>query len=106
MPEATEQLRARRRRPSAFVAATTMITIVVMAAQQHTGPAPSTARLPSSAQQWVDQWMAASLKAPDRACGRLFAPALARGFLSDTGHRCGGVLQLSHDETLPRPVRA
>jgi hypothetical protein len=46
--------------------------------------------LPSTPRAWVDQWTAASLNDPGRVCGRLFAPALASAFKSDTGRSCIG----------------
>lgn len=69
---------ARGRRAAESYAAATVIAIVVIAAHQHAGSAPIAHRLPSSAQQWVDQWTAASLGDPARVCRQLFAPALVR----------------------------
>jgi hypothetical protein len=46
------------------------------------------APLPATPQQWVDQWMAASLDDPGRVCRQLFAPALAAVFKADTGRSC------------------
>jgi hypothetical protein len=86
--EVTERPRARRQRSRALVAAATVIAIVLIAAQQQAGPAPTAPRLPSSAQQWVDQWTAASLQNPARVCGQLFAPALVRALQADKGHSC------------------
>ena len=44
--------------------------------------------MPSTPQQWVEQWMAASLDDPGRVCRQLFAPALAAAFKADTGRSC------------------
>lgn len=76
-PEVAEHLIVRQPRPSAFVAVATVIAIAVIAAQQHAGQAAAP-RLPSSAQQWADQWVTASLRDPTRGCGQLFAPARLR----------------------------
>jgi hypothetical protein len=60
----------------------------VIAGQQHGGRAPAAPSLPSTPRAWVDQWAAASLNDPGHVCSRLFAPALASAFKSDTGHSC------------------
>ncbi|MFZ1996629.1 MAG: hypothetical protein WAU75_21125 [Solirubrobacteraceae bacterium] len=59
----------------------------MIAGQQHGGHAPP-ARLPTTPQQWVDQWTAASAKNPEKVCDQLFAPALATAFRPDTGRTC------------------
>jgi hypothetical protein len=51
---------------------------------RHAAGAP----LPSTPQQWVEQWTAASLDDPGRVCRQLFAPALAAAFKADTGRSC------------------
>jgi hypothetical protein len=68
--------------------AVTVVAVAVIAGQQHAGRAPSAPPLPSTPQQRVDQWTAASLNDPGRVCGRLFVPALASAFKSDTGRSC------------------
>jgi hypothetical protein len=45
-------------------------------------------RLPSTPQQWVSQWTAATLQSPAEVCDHLYAPALSRAFEGDTGHSC------------------
>lgn len=79
--------RPRRRRGPLF-GVVTVAAVAVIAGQQHGGRAPGASRLPSTPRQWVDQWAAASLNDPGRVCGRLFAPALASAFRSDTGRSC------------------
>lgn len=78
--------RARRRGP--LIGVVTVAAVAVIAGQQHGGSAPIKPPLPSTPRQWVDQWAAASLNDPGRVCGRLFAPALASAFKSDTGRSC------------------
>ena len=77
---------ARRRAP--LLGIVTVIVVAVIAGQQHGGRTPNAPPLPSTPQQWVDQWAAASLNDPGRVCGRLFAPALAGVFKSDSGRSC------------------
>jgi hypothetical protein len=69
------------------------VAVAAIAGQQHGGRATIAPPLPSTPRQWVDQWTAASLNAPGQVCGRLFAPALARAFKSDTGRSCVGYYQ-------------
>jgi hypothetical protein len=77
-----------RRRRGSLIGVVTVAAVAVIAGQQHASRAPVAARLPSTQRQWVDQWAAASLNDPGRVCGRLFAPALATAFKSDTGRSC------------------
>jgi hypothetical protein len=85
-PVAAPRQQARRRGPLLGIAI--VIVVAVIAGQQHGGRTPSSPPLPSTPQQWVDQWAAASLNDPGRVCGRLFAPALARAFKADTVRSC------------------
>jgi hypothetical protein len=78
---------ARPRRSRGLIAIATVIGVAVIAGQQSTG-GTSRPALPASPQQWVEQWTAASLENPARVCQRLFAPALAAAFTSDTGRSC------------------
>jgi hypothetical protein len=87
-PHDLELAPARQRRPRALIALATIVAIAVIAGQQHTAPAPAAPRLPSTPQQWVDQWTAATLQSPAEVCDHLYAPALARAFKSDTGRSC------------------
>jgi hypothetical protein len=80
--------RANRRRPRALIALATIVAIAVIAGQQHTAAAPAVPRLPSTPQQWVSQWTAATLQSPTDVCDHLYAPALSRAFKGDTGHSC------------------
>jgi hypothetical protein len=77
----------RRRRWWALTALVVVAAVAVIASQQHDGGSVGT-RLPSTPQQWVEQFTAASLDNPGRVCGRLFAPALAAVFKADTGRSC------------------
>lgn len=86
-PQVPDQPHARPRRSRALIALATMIGIAVIAGEQRTGGTPSVP-LPSSPQQWVDQWTSASLENPARVCQHLFSPALAAAFKADTGHSC------------------
>ena len=79
---------ARQRKPRALIGIATIVAIAVIAGQQHSGPSPAAPRLPSTPQQWVSQWTAATLQSPAEVCGHLYAPALARAFKGDTGHSC------------------
>lgn len=83
---AAPPVRARRRGP--LIGIVTVAAVAVIAGQQHGGGAATVSPLPSTPRQWVDQWAAASLNDPGRVCGRLFAPALASAFKSDTGRSC------------------
>lgn len=78
----------RRRRPRTVITVVTLIAVAIIAAQQYAGRAPAASPLPSTPQQWIDQWTAASLNNPGRVCRQLFAPALAKAFRPDTGHSC------------------
>jgi hypothetical protein len=80
--------RAGRRKPRALIALATIVAIAVIAGQQHSAPAPAAARLPSTPQQWVDQWTAATLQSPAEVCDHLYALALMRAFKGDAGHSC------------------
>jgi hypothetical protein len=81
--------RAGQHKPRALIAVATIVAIAVIAGHQHT-PAPAAARLPSTPQQWVSQWTAATLQSPAEVCDHLYAPALARAYTGDTGHSCAG----------------
>jgi hypothetical protein len=78
----------RQRKSRALIALATIVTIAIVAGQQHSAPAPAAPRLPSTPRQWVDQWTAATLQSPAEVCDHLYAPALARAFKGDTGHSC------------------
>jgi hypothetical protein len=80
--------RGSQRKPRALIALATVIAVAVIAGQQHTASAPAAPRLPSTPQQWVSQWTAATLQNPGEVCGHLYAPALSRAFKGDTGHSC------------------
>ena len=80
--------RSTHRKPRALIAIATIVAIAAIAGQQHSGPSPATPRLPSTPQQWVSQWTAATLQSPAEVCSHLYAPALARAFKGDTGHSC------------------
>ncbi len=80
--------RASRRKPHALIAVATIVAVAVIAGQQHSASAPAAPRMPSTPQQWVSQWTAATLQSPAEVCGHLYAPALARAFKGDSGHSC------------------
>jgi hypothetical protein len=80
--------RADQWKPRALIALATIVAIAVIAGQQHTAAAPAVPRLPSTPQQWVSQWTAATLESPAVVCDHLYAPALAHAFKGDTGHSC------------------
>ena len=80
--------RGSQRKPRALIALATIVAVAVIAGQQHTASAPAAPRLPSTPQQWVSQWTAATLQSPAEVCGHLYAPALSRAFKGDTGHSC------------------
>jgi hypothetical protein len=80
--------RGSQRKPRALIALATIVSVAVIAGQQHTASAPAVPRLPSTPQQWVSRWTTATLQSPAEVCGRLYAPALSRAFKSDTGHSC------------------
>lgn len=80
--------RASQRKPRALIAVATVIAIAVIAGQQHSATAPAAPRLPSSPQQWVSQWTAATLQRPAEVCDHLYASALSRAFKGDTRHSC------------------
>src|SRR5665213_1788945 len=82
--------RAGQRKPRSLIAVATIVAIAFIAGEQHSTPAPATARLPSTPQQWVSQWTAATLQSPADVCDHLYAPALARAYKGDTGHSCAG----------------
>lgn len=65
-----------------------LVAAAAIAGHQHGGHARTAASLPATPQQWVSEWTAASLTDPGRVCGRLFAPALATAFKTDTGGSC------------------
>ena len=52
---------AKRRTPRALMAIITIVGVAVIAGQRHTAAAPAVPRLPSTPQQWVSQWTAATL---------------------------------------------
>jgi hypothetical protein len=83
-----EQPETGRRRPRTLIAVATVVALVVIAGHQHTSRPPTTPPLPSTPQQWVDEWTDASLQNPAHVCNHLFAPALASAFTADTGHSC------------------
>jgi len=95
--EVVRQLGRRRRRPPrypirprrswALIAVVAVIGVAVIASQQHARQATG-AVLPSTPQQWVQQWTAASIDNPGRVCRQLFAPALAAVFKADTSRSC------------------
>jgi hypothetical protein len=64
-----------------------VLVVAVIALQHHIRPTAETS-LPSTPQQWVEQWTAASIDNPGRVCRQLFAPALAAVFKADTGRSC------------------
>jgi hypothetical protein len=80
--------RGSHRKPRALIALATIVAVAVIAGQQHTASGPAVTRLPSTPQQWVSRWTAATLHSPAEVCDHLYAPALARAFKGDTGHRC------------------
>ena len=80
--------RTSQRKPRALIALATIVAIAIIAGQQHTAAAPAVPRLPSTPQQWVSQWTAATLQSPAEVCDHLYAPALSRAFKGDTGHTC------------------
>lgn len=79
---------ARPHKSRALIALATIVAIAVIAGQQHTAVVPAVPRLPSTPQQWVDQWTAAALQSPAMVCDHLYAPAHTRAFTGDTGHSC------------------
>jgi hypothetical protein len=78
---------ARRRRLWALIAVVVVVAVGVFASQRYLRQTAGTP-LPSTAQQWVEQWTAASIDNPSRVCRQLFAPALAAVFKADTGRSC------------------
>ena len=80
--------RASHRKLGALIALATVVAVVVIAGQQHTASAPTVPRLPSTPQQWVSRWTAATLQGPAEVCDHLYAPALSHAFKGDTGHSC------------------
>ena len=80
--------RASHRKPGALIALATIVAVAVIAGQQHTASPPAVPRLPSTPQQWVSRWTAATLQSPAEVCDHLYAPALSRAFKGDTGHSC------------------
>ena len=80
--------RSTQRKPRALIAIATIVAIAVIAGQQHSARSPAAPRLPSTPQQWVSQWTAATLQSPAEVCNHLYAPALMRAFTGDTGHSC------------------
>ena len=83
-----EPRRPSHRKPGALIALATIVAVAVIAGQQHTGSVPTAPRLPSTPQQWVSRWTAATLQSPAEVCDHLYAPALSRAFKGDTGHSC------------------
>jgi hypothetical protein len=77
--------RGSHRKPRALIALATIVAVAVIAGQQHTASAPTVLRLPSTPQQWVSHWTAATLQSPAEVCDHLYATALARAF---KGHSC------------------
>jgi hypothetical protein len=77
-----------QRKPRALIALATIVGVAVIAGQQHTASAPAVPRLPSTPQQWVSRWTAATLQSPAEICDHLYSPALSRAFKGDTGHSC------------------
>jgi hypothetical protein len=65
-----------------------LVVAAAIAGHQHGGRAPGPSSLPATPQQWVTDWIAASLSNPGRVCRLLFAPALATAFKKDTGRSC------------------
>lgn len=80
--------RGSQRKPRALIALATVVAVAVIAGQQHIGSTPAVPRLPSTPQQWVSLWTAATLQNPAELCDHLYAPALSRSFKGDTGHSC------------------
>ena len=80
--------RASHRKPGALIALATIVAVAVIAGQQHTASAPAVPRLPSTPQQWVSRWTAASRRSPAEVCDHLYAPALSRALTRETGHSC------------------
>jgi hypothetical protein len=76
------------RKPGALIALATLVAVAVIAGQQHTASPPAVPRLPSTPQQWVSRWTAATRQDPAKVCGHLYAPALSRAFKGDTGQSC------------------
>jgi hypothetical protein len=83
------ETRQHPRKPGPLIVVVTVVVVAVIAGQQQHGGRTQTGRtLPSTPQQWVQQWTAASLENPGRVCGHLFSVVLARAFKADTGHSC------------------
>lgn len=82
-----ERREARRRRSWGILATLVVVAVAVILSQLHLGGTAG-ARLPSTPQQWVEQWTAASMDNPSGVCRQLFAPALAAVFKVDTGKSC------------------
>ena len=80
--------RGSHRRPRALIALATIVAVAVIAGEQHTASAPAVPRLPSTPQQWVSRWTAATLHSPAEVCDHLYAPGLSRAFKDDTGQTC------------------
>jgi hypothetical protein len=76
------------RKPRALIALATIVAVAVIAGHQYTASAPAVPRLPSTPQQWVTRWTAATRQSPAEVCDHLYAPALSRAFKGDTGHSC------------------
>ena len=87
--QALDRLPARRRLWWGLTATVVVIAVAVIVRQPQVRDAPGPP-LPSTPQQWVEQWTAASLDDPGRVCQQLFAPALAAVFKADTGRSCLG----------------
>ena len=96
--------RASHRKPGALIAVATVVAIAFIAGQHHTSSAPAVPRLPSTPQEWVSRWTAATLQSPAKVCDHLYAPALSPAFMDDTGHSCasyytsvkGGSFRIRH----------
>jgi hypothetical protein len=80
--------RGTQRKSRGVIAIATIIAIAVIAGEQHSGPASAVERLPSTPQQWVSQWTAATLQSPAEVCDHLYAEALSHAFKGDMGHSC------------------
>ena len=85
--QALDRPGTRRRLLWGLTATVVLIVVAVIGSRRHVRESAG-ASLPSTPQQWVEQWMAASLDDPGRVCRQLFAPALAAAFKADTGRSC------------------
>ena len=85
--QALDRPAASRRRLWGLIASIGLIAAAVIVSQLQVRDSAGTP-LPSTPQQWVEQWTTASLDDPGRVCRQLFAPALAVVFKADTGRSC------------------